>query len=342
MSQLLATGGKGSPVEEPEPTSELFTGGKAHWIASITGLATPHHGTFMASLFETTLYGKATQVFLNRISSLLGLLSNKIYDTKMDQWDGNKYSNESILAYIKRLDERGIFRGNDSALYDCTDFGSDFMNSWVKEQPNVFYYSYITADTSPKTIWYHDEYHRVQVPRIWVMNPVFLPFSYYIGGPNAVIHFRKGLSWQENDGAVSTESMKSPSTFTPFQSEHVSGVWHLFPKVQGVDHMGICGIAWFRRPHIVKLYLNHANLLATLPKRRIGHRQLTQQVHQVSSDVLESLTNEIQAIENETEKYESRSSISDRCDELSREGDAAEYKLCRIVLEQSASFNYNS
>jgi len=250
LVQLLTTNGgqKNPDLFGNQPTA-------SSWVMSITTLATPHDGTTLADIItdfvpfiQSLVAGMAT------FSSGLDGISRFVYDFKLDQWGIKaRAPNESFPQYLQRVMASPLWanRSNrDLSSYDLSPKGAAELNAWVKDQPQVYYFSYSTKSTwtGPLTGW---EY---PVP---FTNPLISIFS---GPPFMGSYTRQEAgypeidkSWWPNDGVVNTRSMKGPTIqvcsdgFCPTSStirdenEPKAGIWNWKGLENGLDHMDIIG-----------------------------------------------------------------------------------------------------
>jgi len=127
----------------------------------------------------------------------------------------------------------------DISLWSLSTAGAKEENTWVKSQPNVYEYSYTTADI------FHAR--NLLLQSIQLPNPVSMllplqPLATFIGGRYGV---KNGFSEdrQENNGAVNSISMRTVpgSKYVDYPSVSVAG--HIMPDIHGVGHLGIIGMA---------------------------------------------------------------------------------------------------
>lgn len=257
--QLLEEGMR-SEVEAvlgPNPTSEeiddavkdgrlspLFSGMHCNdWVQSVTTFATPNDGTTLAdlSLYVDDSVGLFAQVF----GSLTGADSLGPVDLKLDQWDLTQRPGESNSAFVKRALGSPLFTAGDGASkdfsnYDLSTVGGREMNRWVKDQPNVYYFSYSFNASKRALLGYN------HLPYIPYMNPTMYASGTAIG---AYINYLTGItsSWLPNDGIVNTISENGPklgrsyNNVFRFDGNPKIGKWNDMGTLYKTDHEDIVG-----------------------------------------------------------------------------------------------------
>ncbi|MFZ5595672.1 MAG: esterase/lipase family protein [Bacillota bacterium] len=261
LVQLLTQGSdeekNGTPAGDLSP---LFSGGK-NWVCSVTSISTPHDGTTLADMAD---FIPNTGQLLGALAALVGTSSdNTFYDLKMDQWGLKRKSGESMNDYLNRVFESSIWKdNNDVSNWDLSTDGARELNSWVKAQPDVYYFSWSTEATFKDPLTGH------QVPEL-NMNPLFSIFSIAMGSytSNKPGHVVVDKSWWQNDGVVNTRSMAGPSTddIVKFNGTPVKGKWNNMGVVNSFDHMDIVGLTK-SKTETYNWYRARAALLASLPK----------------------------------------------------------------------------
>lgn len=260
MVQLLEEGMK-SEVEAvlgPNPTTEeikkavdkgdlskLFTGMHCNdWVASVSTFATPNDGTTLAdlSLFVDDTVGLFAQVF----GSLTGADSLGPVDLKLDQWGLTQKDGESNSDFIRRALGSELFSvgggaSKDFSNYDLSTLGGREMNKWVKDQPNVYYFSRSFNASKRALLGYN------QIPYIPYMNPTMYASGTAIG---AYLNYLTGITsaWLPNDGIVNTISENGPKlgrsydNIVDFSGTNPQiGKWNAFKIMYKTDHEDIVG-----------------------------------------------------------------------------------------------------
>lgn len=272
LSQLLLNGTKGALIEENNDmnTSTLFEGDHGDWIESITTIATPHRGTFLADGISSLLGEDTWNLVLNFLSAA-GVVGKEeqeklFYDVKLDQWEGMdcvKKQNETLQAFLYRIFSFEVFqKSHDFSIYSLSTKGAKEELSWVKNNPNVFYFSFLTQDTYETMNFLNENIH---LPNVWTMFLPFTPFSAFLGGRFGP---RNGFDeiWQANDGIVNTFSMRGvenraiyDDTTTKMKLQMTRGIEWEMMIFNKMDHVAIIGFNVHTR--ILKFYLHLATFL---------------------------------------------------------------------------------
>ncbi len=217
LSRLLAEGSEEERAATDESElSDLFTGGKADWIYSITTLSAPHNGT---TAYDITHGGEDVVGPTN--DNPTGVI-------------------RSFFSNMINLGTRPMPSGRaeeDQAKYDMFIDNAIALNGTIPTLPDVYYFSVTTIAT--------DEKDGVQVPDQSVMEEMFVGSSELIGKftgetPNGVV---LDETWQPNDGLVNVISGRAP--FGAPQKDYdendvPTGVWNILPEVRG-DHTAFMG-----------------------------------------------------------------------------------------------------
>ncbi|GAB9470141.1 hypothetical protein Gpo141_00007394 [Globisporangium polare] len=263
LAQLLANGTHGAPIQEDPSSHPLFAGGK-DIVHSITTISAPHLGTLPTDSIppDSILQVLAAVVALTGFSTENGIPD--LFDAKLDQYGlARLQSGESFSAYLKRISNSAIFKGNttESFLASTTVEGATEDNKWVKTLPNVFYYSFSTQCTFEV----HDLQNRkIHVPRLSTF-PTLLSTAYILGSRATVDTLGYPESWLANDGTVNVAAQISDGSGVVVEYDAVSqqGRWHHVALLDKVDHMAAIGVSAFVDTYVV--YKAHATLLQQLP-----------------------------------------------------------------------------
>ena len=255
--QLLEEGMK-SEVEAvlgPNPTNDeidaavksgqlsaLFTGRHNDWVQSITTLATPNDGTSAGDILNYS--GDILQFFAPALSSYMmdakGNIDNSAFNLKIDQWNISKKDGESYFDYALRSLRNPSWKNTkDFSNYDVSTYATREMNTWVKDQPNVYYFSYSCLGTRKARIGYN------QVPADW-MNQAF---SFNALAMGAYINHLTGITseWLPNDGYVNTISQDGPTfgrtgdCIVTYDGIAEIGKWNHLGLLAHSDHEDIIG-----------------------------------------------------------------------------------------------------
>lgn len=268
LTQLLENGDKDEIATTPKETiNPLFVGDK-HWVDSVTTLATPHDGSQEA--YKNYTLEPAFHDFFAAMAAQGGLTNsnNPCLDLKLDQWGLRKQANESFKNYYSRVFSSNIWKSTkDLSIWDLKPEGARELNSWVKAQNDVYYFSVSCQDTHKSLLTGH------QIPNI-NMNPVLLQSSYFMGAftNGKAGEVKVDSSWWENDGIVSVISAISPKvgstdTVIDYNGTPKKGVWNYLGKIDNIDHVSLVAF----RNNLDKAYLEHryidlAKMLYALPQ----------------------------------------------------------------------------
>lgn len=262
LTQLLSEGSKDEINCGQENISPLFEGGK-HWVHSVTTISTPNDGTTFADLIPAIDLLSTAFGVLGTITGTNDFFSS-LYDFKLDQWGLNKQEDESQLDYIKKVLESDIWdTTTDIATYDLSTKGAQELNSWVKAQPNVYYFSWTTQATIESILTGNS------LAQIGPMNPLFYVTANLMG---RYTRNEEGLptidnKWFPNDGVVNCISQSGPKLGSHDVIEQYNGgakigQWNAMPLIINTDHMDIVGTF----SNVKDWYINYANVLSNLAK----------------------------------------------------------------------------
>jgi len=267
LAQLLENGSQDEMNYGQANISPLFTGDK-HWIDSITTIATPHDGSPVAEGFDNM--GPYLDDLLDGLGAITGTSQKPFLDLDLDQWGLQRQPNESVESYYKRVFSSNVWTNSkDNAMYDLSEEGARNLNSWVKAQSDIYYFSEACVDTHTDFLTQH------QVPNL-NMYPFLMPFALFIGQytnstPGDVL---VNSSWWQNDGLVSLPSAMGPHSgstdaivnYNPSTTAQ-RGVWNYMGELDNTDHMQV---VLQTDPFTQQLYLNKfygwANMLGNLPQ----------------------------------------------------------------------------
>ncbi|MGG3466785.1 lipase [Neobacillus pocheonensis] len=245
-----------------EGISPLFEGGK-HWVHSVTTIATPNNGSTYADAEGVKTLVKSMVTNFAALSGAGG--ENIVYDFKMDQWGLKRSPEETFLSYMDRVMNSPVWTSNDISSYDLNTEGAAELNTWVKAQPDVYYFSY-TGDASYKGLL-TDHYYPLltMTPLLW--EPSLFIGSYTRNSQTPLID----KSWWQNDGIVNVVSSKFPfgQANKPYEGTIQKGIWNYYPVQFTWDHFDFVGISEAHAIGIREIndyYFKIANQLHGLPK----------------------------------------------------------------------------
>lgn len=268
FAQLLENGDPNEITYNKADISPLFSGNH-HWIDSITTIATPHDGS-QEDEKQCNLEPLCHQFFA-AIASNAGVIdsTNPCFDFRMDQWGLKKQPNESCDSYIHRVFSSNIWNETkDISIWDLSQEGAKELNSWVKAQDDIYYFSISCVDTHKDLLTGH------QVPNI-NMNPLMIKSSIFMG---QYTNFTPGKvqvdsSWWRNDGIVSVRSAIAPhegstdkiAIYNPVSLPQ-KGVWSYMGEINDVDHIEVVGQNnLIYQKYLQNKFINLAKMLNALP-----------------------------------------------------------------------------
>ncbi|HDK7168848.1 TPA: lipase [Clostridium botulinum] len=262
LTQLLSKGSEEEINCGQENISPLFEGEK-HWIHSVSTISTPNDGTTLSDLMPAKDLISYTFGVLGTITGKNNLFSS-LYDLKLDQWGLKKQSGESQRDYIERVLESNIWnRTKDISTYDLSTKGAQELNTWVKAQPDVYYFSWTTQATKESILTGHS------VAQIGPMNPIFYPTANLMGKYS---RNKKDLpiidkKWFPNDGVVNCISQDGPKLGSNDVIEQYTGgakmgQWNVMPRIVNTDHMDIVGTFG----NVKDWYIDYGNFLSNLSR----------------------------------------------------------------------------
>ncbi|MBZ9633091.1 esterase/lipase family protein [Clostridium sp. FP1] len=269
LAQLLENGDKDEINCNKDSTSPLFTGNK-HWIDSILTIATPHDGSQEDD--KQSKLEPFAHDFFAAMASNAGILNsdNPCLDFKMDQWGLKKQSDESYESYCKRVFNSNIWKETkDISIWDLSQEGSKELNSWVKAQKDIYYFSIACVDTHKELLTQH------QIPNT-NMDPLLLKASIFMGQYTNSTYgeVQVDKTWWRNDGIVSVISAIGPhegsqDKIVSYDSNATTerGVWNYMGEINNIDHIEVVGQSETRyHKYLQNKFIELANMLAKLPK----------------------------------------------------------------------------
>lgn len=242
--------------------SPLFTGNKS-WVHSITTISTPHDGTTMANAVTGAI--PFAQQLVAFVATQAGIIDEPVYDFKLDQWGLKMQPDELYVDYADRVWNSSIWEDTkDISAWELTPDGSKELNSWVKAQPDIYYFSWATEATRESIVT------GTQIGEIG-MNPLLIPFTLHMGAytrdeaGKVVIN----KTWWQNDGVVNTNSMDGASIgssdeIVNYRGQAIVGKWNYMGLLNRTDHLDIVGIGTPWKPS--DWYNELVEQLGALPK----------------------------------------------------------------------------
>lgn len=211
LTSLMAYGSEEEMAVTPaDEISQLFTGGKADYIYSVTTLASPTNGT--------TAY--PCGYYVEEAGGSLGA----VLETKL-----------LFMVSHDNLDGRVHY---DSCEYDMTVDGAAEINQKIKTVPDVYYFAYAGSAS-------HQDENGKWVPDDDCIEPLFVNSAKLMCEYTGVTDGGMVLdeSWQQNDGLVNTISAFAPfnAPQREFDQNNIEpGVWNNMPVFHG-DHLSMMG-----------------------------------------------------------------------------------------------------
>jgi triacylglycerol lipase len=239
LVQLLSQGyAEEINATSPDDLSPLFTGGKS-WVHSVTTIATPNDGTTLA---DQSLLIDVAKSLLSGVGAIAGIGGGSLYDFKLDQWGLKKNPGESYSSYAQRVWNSSIWGGTkDFSTWDLSTDGAQELNTWVKAQPDVYYYSWATCETHKAL------FSKKHLPDI-TMTIVFQPTAVIMGKykRNTAGRPRIDESWFPNDGVVNTVSQNGPKfgstdVIVNYNGTARIGMWNYMGLLDNTDHIKSVG-----------------------------------------------------------------------------------------------------
>jgi triacylglycerol lipase len=250
----------------------------ASWVKSVTTIATPNDGTTLA--YRIVDWVPVVQQLVTGIAGVANATgANKIYDFKMDQWRiGPQTSTETFSQYMNRVMGSPLWSSGikDLSPYDLSPAGAMAENDWVKDQPNVYYFSYSTNSsyTGFLTGWSYPNLDTNLLISAFA-GPGFMGNYTRDGRPFPPV---SESSWFPSDAVVNTVAQKAPTWAMngagqvyarPVTVRDISGggtpqagAWNWKGLMGGYDHFDIIG--WTLFFDSVGWYKAHVDQLRSL------------------------------------------------------------------------------
>jgi triacylglycerol lipase len=190
---------------------------------------------------QTKLINVAKSV-LAGVSALAGLGNGFLYDFKLDQWGLKRKSGESYSNYANRVWNSKIWSNTkDFSTWDLSTDGAKELNSWVKAQSDVYYFSWATCATHKAFLI------GKQMPNIG-MTFFFYPFGILMGNYTRNTSSRPKIDnkWLPNDGVVNTISQNGPKfgstdIIVNYNGTPRIGTWNYMGLLDNTDHINSVG-----------------------------------------------------------------------------------------------------
>lgn len=238
LAYLMAYGSPEEVEASGEDVSELFTGGKADWIYSITTWSAPHNGSPVSNILYDDL---PTAYLLAFLGNVLGSGPKAdFWDYQLEQFGLTSVKSEGIKAHINFRGISRFVKSDDNCGYDLSLRGAKAMNEWMDIVPSIYYFSYTgEADTQLKNGRY--------MPKTSI-SPVLWASGLILGSISGKEFdgMTLGEEWLRNDGMVPVISARAPFDepvvdYTDGDTVE-SGVWNFMPVIDGMSHVGYMGM----------------------------------------------------------------------------------------------------
>ncbi|MFL2994758.1 MAG: esterase/lipase family protein [Candidatus Neomarinimicrobiota bacterium] len=245
--------------------SALLGDSQKGWISSITSLAAPHDGSTLADIVTKTF------PFIQYFIGLAGVVGTNFYDFDLSQWGINRKSNENWYKYVQRMRNHEAWNTKNISSWDLSLDGAAEINSFLNASSDVYYFSYsFSATKKDKLTGYHTPSKDVF---LLIRSRAKLLGSRVVFTNNGS---ETDSTWWENDGIVNSRSMRGPTTgqngadpITEYLPSEplMQGQWYTFESIK-LDHYQSVGhmLSNEKREMLDSIYINHAQLLWSLPK----------------------------------------------------------------------------
>ncbi len=247
--------------------SELLKQSLSGRIKSITTISSPHNGTTYFDIRMKTI------PFFQNFIGLAAVIGSDFYDFDLQHWDLEQKEGESWQDYYNRMENHVAWESKNISNWDLSIDGARELNTYVKANPHVYYFSYgTTASTRDPQTGFYVPGNKVFVSLISNIKKIGSEITYFADGT------RTDSTWFENDGVVNTSSMWGPTTGLNGPDKIVKysldetllpGQWYTFDPFE-MDHYYVIGQAIInkkKRNKLYKIYSDHCQLLYSLPNK---------------------------------------------------------------------------
>ncbi len=242
--------------------SGLFTGGKEHWISSVTSICAPNNGTTLYYIADKAgivqPVGRAADFAIGVIGRTF--LHERLVDYQLEQYGltplrGKKKADKLITAMNRMRDN------DDNVLTDLSFKGAYELNEKITISNNINYFCYtsngITADGRKSAN---------------IKFPFLKPLGRLISNED-LPEEQYGLvfddSWRDNDGLVNTPSGRNPinEPAKEYDGNIEPGIWNIMPVLTG-DHGQAAGL-FANKNKLRDFYTSLAKMLVLTEKNYI-------------------------------------------------------------------------
>ncbi len=206
--------------------SPLLKGGNEDMISSLTTVAGPHNGSFVADKI-------ANKPFIRKLLfSYVTLRSHKYnpVDYGYEHWGLKQKENETYIEYLKRVKRNDFWKTESYPWFDSTLKEAKKLNDRLTINKDIAYVS-ITGLDSHKNFLGHQR-----------ANSNMFPLFKIVGNFQG---YQSPESWQKSDGPISLASglfpYNKPFKETTFDKKPELGIWNVMPTLKNWDHMDLVG-----------------------------------------------------------------------------------------------------
>ncbi len=247
-ASLLAFGDEEEQKASPNDCSELFKGGHATMVNSVTTISGTNNGTTFADMIFNLVNDidgdmEKTRDIVALLTGVIGIALqgtdlSSIMDPMFDQYGLQPKKGETNAAYLTRvINESSIWKSRDICWYDMTTWGAKDIQEKYPDNPNAYYF----AMSDDATVQDGNGPQRTVNSNLELLGHV-IPLIDILG------HYHTDKTawgewndaWYANDGMVNTEFQKAP-----FNSKVVEtperGAWVNLPTESGVEHVAVAG-----------------------------------------------------------------------------------------------------
>ena len=236
------------------------------WIKSISTISSPHNGTTYFDIRMKTI------PFFQNFIGLAAVIGSDFYNFDLEHWDLKQKENENWQEYYSRMENHVAWESKNISSWDLSIEGARQMNSLVRANPNVYYFSYATkCSKRNKKTGFHVPSGKIFISLRGNVKQIGQEITEFSNGT------KTDSSWFENDGVVNTSSMWGPTTglngadkILEYSADKslTPGQWYTFGPYK-MDHYYVIGQAIMsnkQRKTLFKIYTDHCKILKSLPE----------------------------------------------------------------------------
>lgn len=261
LAHLLAHGDEDERnTSSSSDISPLFTGGKEHYIASVTTLCSPNNGTLLFKLAEEKNLIHTMGRWTNFGVSLLGRtpIHGKLVDCQMEQFGLTPLKGEKkpdrILTAVNRVRD-----SDDHILRDLSFSGALELNEKIEISKNIYYFCYIASGAPGEEF----STKNMKFPLLKLFGKLIATIDFPKDDEYGIVFSDE---WHENDGLVNVPSARNPfdEPSKEYDGTPAPGIWNVMPIVAG-DHGELAGLLADKKKFSA-FYLNMMNMLVKTEK----------------------------------------------------------------------------